>query len=89
MPTKRMATEMQRHQRRVDNELCFLTYVQKAYLSWKKVGILATGCRRYGLETMQSGKKRRKNQPKIKGKIRLISKDNLLVAVVFEIFFQV
>ena len=39
-------------------------------------------------KTMQSGKKRREIA-KIKGKIRLISKDNVLVAVVFEIFFQV
>ena len=47
--------------------------------TWKKVGILTTGCRRYGAKkSMQSGKKRRKIA-KIKGKIRLIGKEYFLV----------
>ena len=51
--------------------------------SWQLVAVVV------GLKTMQSGKKTTqncKNQPKIKRKIRLIEKDNFLVAVVFEFF---
>ena len=41
--------------------------------SWKKISILATGCRRYGAKTMESGKKLHKiakinRNSKIKGK---------------------
>ena len=59
------------------------------YHTWKKVGILANGCRRYGDKNdtkWQKTTQNCQNQSKIKGKIRLISKDNFLVVVVFEIF---
>ena len=55
----------------------------------KKIAILATGCRRFRAKNdakWQKTTQNCQNQPKIKGKIRLISKDNFLVAVVFEIF---
>ena len=59
--------------------------------TWKKVGILATGCRRYGAKSNAKWQKTTicRTQPEIKGELRLVRKDNFLVAVVFEIFFQV
>ena len=59
------------------------------YHTWKKVGNLATGCRPYGAKNdakWQKTTQNCQNQPKLKGKIRLIGKENFLVAVLFEIF---
>ena len=56
--------------------------------TWKKVGILATGCRRYGAKSNAKWQKTTicRTQPEIKGELRLVRKDNFLVAVVFEFF---